>query len=356
MFATFHQFFLDLQNVTLPSIGAAIALLFAGIVVQQYIIKPFIKWSGQLFEKRGKEFEARVITQFSSAIRFAFVICIVFISASIILDKWLITHPKTTNLFWSFMLFFMFKGIADVISHYIEHPQSIYAQQKPEQQHILMPFFLRIGKVTIYVVALFAIASLWNFNVNGFLTGIGLTGVAIAFGIRDTLGHFFGGMSVALDKPFQIGDWVATEDQKIEGIVEDVNLRSTVIQTGDKGLVYIPNAYLANRPIYNLSKRQKRKCEYYLYVSTANSEAILREVCEHLQQQIYLHKDTEKEVIHVYVDELRPTSYRILVRFFVATNDGGQMQAVKQDILFATQQIFEQAGIEYAEDELWIQM
>ncbi|WP_107838128.1 mechanosensitive ion channel family protein [Metasolibacillus meyeri] len=354
MIESFQQFFTDLQDVTWQSIGTAIALLLAGLVVQQYIMKPLINWLGRFLEKRGKAFEARISTQFSSAIRYAFLTCIIFISISIVLDKWLITNPKTANLFWSFMLFFIFKGFADVITYYIDHPQSIHTQQK--QQHVLMPFFLRIGKVTIYVAALFAIASLWDFNINGFLTGIGLTGVAIAFGIRDTLGHFFGGMSVALDKPFQIGDWVATEDQKIEGIVEDVNLRSTVIQTGDKGLVYIPNAYLANRPLYNLSKREKRKCEFYLYVATSNSEAILREVCEHLQGQIYLHKETEKDIIHVYIDELRPTSYRILVRFFVATNDGGQMQAVKQDMLFATKHIFEQAGIVYAADEIWVQM
>ena len=47
------------------------------------------------------------------------------------------------------------------------------------------------------VVALFSIASLWDFNLNGFLTAVGLTGVALAFGIRDTLTHIFGGMSVA---------------------------------------------------------------------------------------------------------------------------------------------------------------
>ena len=63
---------------------------------------------------------------------------------------------------------------------------------------------------------MFTIASFWDFNLNGFLTGIGLTGVAIAFGIRDTLAHVFGGMSVALDNPFQIGDWIATEDQKLK--------------------------------------------------------------------------------------------------------------------------------------------
>lgn len=191
---------------------------------------------------------------------------------------------------------------------------------------------------------------------NGFLTGIGLTGVAIAFGIRDTLAHVFGGMSVALDNPFQIGDWVTTEGQKIEGIIEDINLRSTLIQTGDKGLVYVPNSYLVNRPLYNLTKREKRKCEQFLYVALENEEEKLRSALSMIHQQIYLHEDTEKDLIHVFIDDFRPASYRILVRFYVATNDTGVLLNVRQDILFAIRQILIDHDIVLAEQtgDYWL--
>ena len=142
---------------------------------------------------------------------------------------------------------------------------------------------------------------------------------------------------------------IATEDQKIEGTIEDINLRSTLIQTGDKGLVYVPNSYLVNRPLYNLSKREKRKCEQYLYVSADNEEANLRSALSAIHQQIYLHAHTEKEIIHVFIDEFYPTSYRILIRFFVATNDTGDTLGVRQDILFAIRQIFEEQQIALAE-------
>ena len=163
-------------------------------------------------------------------------------------------------------------------------------------------------------------------------------------------------MSVALDNPFQIGDWVATEDQKIEGIIEDINLRSTLIQTGDKGLVYVPNSYLVNRPLYNLSKREKRKCEQFLYVALENEEEKLRSALSAIHQQIYLHDNTEKDMIHVFIDEFRPTSYRVLVRFFVATNDTGVLLRVRQDILFAIRQILQEHDIDLAEptDDHWL--
>jgi len=204
------------------------------------------------------------------------------------------------------------------------------------------------------IFAMFTIASFWNFNLNGFLTGIGLTGVAIAFGIRDTLAHVFGGMSVALDNPFQIGDWIATEDQKIEGTIEDINLRSTLIQTGDKGLVYVPNSYLVNRPIYNLSRREKRKCEQFLYVAATNEEDTLRSALSAIHKEIYLHAKTEKDMIHVFIDEFHHHSYRVLIRFYVATNDTAVMLEVRQEIFFAIRQIVEELSITLAspdEDE-----
>ena len=251
------------------------------------------------------------------------------------------------------MVYYVFKGIYDVLTFYLINPDRF---KTGRDQDILTPYFLRISKVLVMLVALFSIASLWNFNLNGFLTAIGLTGVALAFGIRDTLTHIFGGMSVALDKPFQIGDWIATDDQKIDGIVEDINLRSTLIQTGDKGLVYVPNAYLVNRPIYNWSKRTKRKCEQYFYVSSTNREENLRAVVEKLREQIMLHPQTEKDIVHVAIDDFRPGSFRLLVRYFVETNDTGVMLAVKQDIVFVCKQLFDDYAIELidASNELWV--
>ncbi|MEO4054799.1 mechanosensitive ion channel family protein [Solibacillus sp. CAU 1738] len=339
---------------TIQDVCISLIILAVGWLLQQFIIKVFIKRLVAFFDKRNKPFEARVLEQFSRSIRFAFLTFVIFLSVSYLFEVWLVVHPSTKNLFWSLMLFFIFKGVADVFTYYIDNPKSFDLLSKNQDHNLLAPFFLRIGKVLVMIFALFTIASLWDFNLNGFLTGIGLTGVAIAFGIRDTLGHVFGGMAVALDNPFQIGDWVATEDNKIEGIIEDINLRSTLIQTGDKGLVYVPNAYFVNRPIYNLTKREKRKCEHYVYVSTNNDEQTLRDACDNVREQIYLHAKTEKDIIFVYIDDFRPTAYRILIRFFVTTNDSGEMMAVRQDILFALKHIFEKAQIEYAQDDSWV--
>lgn len=326
----------------------AIIICIVGWLIQRFIIKKIINRLVIFLRNRHRNFQANVLAQFSKAIGYAFMTAVIVLSLSYLIEVPLFTHKSTKNFVLSIMVFFAFKGIYDVLNFYTKQPLQLTSE---EDQNVLLPFFLRIGKVLIMIFAMFTIASFWNFNLNGFLTGIGLTGVAIAFGIRDTLAHVFGGMSVALDNPFQIGDWIATEDQKIEGTIEDINLRSTLIQTGDKGLVYVPNSYLVNRPIYNLSRREKRKCEQYLYVAATNEEDTIRSALTAIHKEIYLHANTEKDMIHVYIDEFHYDRYRVLIRFFVATNDTAVMLEVRQEIFFAIRQIVEELSITLAAPE-----
>ena len=353
MFDSFRWLFPQIEQPSWPQIIAAVAIIIVGMIVQRYILRPTITGISKFFRKRGRYVIADIIEQFSKAIRRAFMVIIIALSISVIIEDWLFMYKTANQLIISIMVYYLYKGIFDVLTFYLINPERF---KTGRDQDLLTPYFLRISKVIVMIVALFSIASLWNFNLNGFLTAIGLTGVALAFGVRDTLTHIFGGMSVALDKPFQIGDWIATDDHKIDGVVEDINLRSTLIQTGDKGLVYVPNAYLVNRPIYNWSKRTKRKCEQYLYVSSSNKEENLRALVEKLREQILLHPQTEKDVVHVAIDDFRPGSFRLLVRYFVETNDTAVMLAVKQDILFVCKHLFEEYTIELVDpnNEIWV--
>ncbi|MFS0819920.1 mechanosensitive ion channel domain-containing protein [Lysinibacillus sp. 1P01SD] len=340
-----HWFLPKFTVPTWMDVLIAIIICLVGWLIQRFVIKKIINRVVTFLRNRQRHFQANVLAQFSKAIGFAFMTAVIVLSLSYLIEVPLFTHKSTKNFVLSLMVFFAFKGVYDVLHFYTKQPFELTSE---EDQNVLLPFFLRIGKVLIMIFAMFTIASLWNFNLNGFLTGIGLTGVAIAFGIRDTLAHVFGGMSVALDNPFQIGDWIATEDQKIEGTIEDINLRSTLIQTGDKGLVYVPNSYLVNRPIYNLSRREKRKCEQFLYIAAENDEDTIRGALSAMHKEIYLHAQTEKEMIHVYIDEFHHNCYRVLIRFFIATNDTAIMMEVRQDILFAIRQIVEDFSITLA--------
>jgi MscS family membrane protein len=320
-----------------------VIILLAGYFVQKYIVGKLVQVIGQLFVSSKKPFIGRVIKEFEKAIRYAFFTAVVFLAGSFLLEVSLFENEHTANIFVTLSVLYIFKGIYDVLSYFGKHPNSFRLAKKNDD--IIKPYIIRLLKVVTVALSIFIIASFWNFNLNGFLTGIGLTGVAVAFSVRETLTHVVSGMSIALDKPFQIGDWITTEDQKIDGIVEDINLRSTLIQTIDKGLIYVPNSYLVNKPIYNLAERNKRKCELYMYFAMENEEEQLRMLCHTLHEQIALHPKTSKELISVTFDELYANSLRLYVRFYVKTNDQNELLEVRQDVLFAIHDMIKQNGL-----------
>ena len=90
------------------------------------------------------------------------------------------------------------------------------------------------------------IAEEFNYNVIGFVGGLGLFGLAFALTAKDTISNFFGGVIIITEKPFTIGDWILTPS--VEGTVETITFRSTKIRTFAQGLVTVPNAKLAREP------------------------------------------------------------------------------------------------------------
>ncbi|SOB98815.1 MscS family membrane protein [Ureibacillus xyleni] len=322
-----------------------ILIILLGWILQHYVLKYLIKRTARFFEKRSKIVTARILEHFSRETRHAIFTGIIFFALSWLIEISLFSNPSVRNFFYSLMVFYAFKGMYDVLTYYANHPETFYLKEK--KVPFLTPFSLRIIKAFLALVAIAIIAGLWHFNLNGFLTGIGLTGVALAFGIRDTSAHIFGGLSMGFDRPFQVGDFITTEDGKVEGTILDINLRSTLISTADKGIVYVPNAYLMNKPIYNLSKREKRKIETFLYVSTNQNEESIRNICSEINKQILLHPKTSKEdFILVYIDEFHADYYRMLISFFVPTNNIHEKYAVQQDIIFVTKQILDEGAIQ----------
>ncbi|MGN7478382.1 mechanosensitive ion channel family protein [Solibacillus silvestris] len=341
-----------IPSVTVPTLAdgfTAIGIIVVGLLIIRFVVRPLIFKLADLLDKKNHPVMSDITKNVYPSVRNALIFSLIVVAASLLVEVWLFDNAKLAVYIDSVYVFFAFKALYDVLGFYLKNPNRF---ETGKDQDILTPFFLRISKVAVMIIAMFTIASLWNFNLNGFLTAIGLTGVALAFGIRDTLAHIFGGMSVALDKPFQIGDWVMTGDEKIDGTIEDINLRSTLIQTSDQGTVYVPNSYLVNRPIYNLSKRTQRKVEHFLYVSNENSEEMIVKFVETLREQIALHPKTMKKVIHVAMDELRPNSCRILIRYFVDTNDTELMLQVRQDILFVAKHYCEEYDIKLVDPNL----
>ena len=116
----------------------------------------------------------------------------------------------------------------------------------------IIPLFENVLKILIIAGTLMAILSLWRVSITPLLASAGIVGVAIAIAAKDTLSNFFGGISVFVDRPYKIGDYVVLGEGE-RGEVVAIGIRSTRIRTRDDIMITIPNSIIANDKIVNES-------------------------------------------------------------------------------------------------------
>ena len=120
----------------------------------------------------------------------------------------------------------------------------------------VMRFFI------IFIGAIF-IADAVGLKLTSLIAGLGISGLALALAAKDTISNFFGAVTVLLDRPFKVGDWVVVDSS--QGEVIEINLRTTLIRTGQDTIITIPNANLVNTPVENYGKRRWRRWQTMLH-------------------------------------------------------------------------------------------
>ena len=151
----------------------------------------------------------------------------------------------------------------------------------PEQLTKLMTemdWAVRVARFVIILLAITALLQLWNIDVSAAITGVGVLGAGLAIAAQDMLKNLFGGMSNVSERRFVTGDWIQVEGIA-EGMVQQIDLRSTTILGFDRVPRYVPNADLANATVQNLSRRDYRRVNWTVPLVLSSTTEQLDAVC-----------------------------------------------------------------------------
>jgi len=184
---------------------------------------------------------------------------------------------------------------------------------------LLVPMVTKSLKVFVVVMGIIFSADNLNIDVTSLLAGLGIGGLAFALAAKDLLGNFFGSLTVLLDRPFQIGDWVVIGD--VEGSVEAVGFRSTRIRTFYNSLITLPNAILTTTKIDNMGARRYRRMKSMLGLTYDTPPEKIDAFCEGIRVLIGLHPYMRKDYYQVYFNQYNAASLDILVYVFWETPD-----------------------------------
>lgn len=211
---------------------------------------------------------------------------------------------------------------------------------------ILIPFFSKVIKVIIIALALSIIAQEWGYEISGLVAGLGLGGLAVALAAQDAIANIFGGIVIITDKPFTIGDWIATPS--VEGTVEDITFRSTKIRAFAQALVSVPNKKLADEPITNWTRMGKRRIDFYLGVAYTTPVAKLKKCVQMIRELLENHPGVHKETIFVFFNRFSESSLDIFLYFFTVTTNWGEYLKIREEINFQILEILENEGVSVA--------
>ncbi|SER85301.1 MscS family membrane protein [Gracilibacillus ureilyticus] len=215
-----------------------------------------------------------------------------------------------------------------------------------EIDRILIPFLSKAIRVIIIAISISIIAQEFDYDVGTFVAGLGIGGLAFALAAQEVIKNLFGGVVIITEKPFSIGNWIQTPS--IEGIVEDINFRSTIIRTFSDALITIPNSTLSNEPITNWSEMGKRQISFNLRVEYSTPKDKLESVTNKIRDYLQNHPEVHPDTIFVHFTDYNSSSLDIMLYFFTSTTVWAEYLRIKEEINFKILDILAEEGVSVA--------
>jgi len=210
----------------------------------------------------------------------------------------------------------------------------------------LVPPGRKAIKILVGIMAFVLTVQTLGYSVSGLLAGLGIGGLAFALAAKDTVANVFGSITILVDRPFRVGDWITTDGA--DGVVEEIGLRSTRIRTFAKTVVSLPNQGLANATVENHSLMPKRRVKMTVGVTYSSSAAQMQTLVARIEALLRARDDVHQEFLLVKFTDFGASSLDVLIYYFTATTDWAAHLQARQEINLAVMGIVEEMGLSIA--------
>ena len=212
----------------------------------------------------------------------------------------------------------------------------------------LIGWIVKALKILIFILGAAAVLELWGIKIGPIIAGLGLFGVAVALGAQDLFKNLISGILVLVEKRFKVGDWIIVENI-IEGIVERIGFRSTVVRKFDKSLAIIPNFQFAENAVINVSATTNWIISWVITLQYSTTVEQLKKIRDEIEKYITTHKDYKISLGHaVRVDKFSDSSIDMYIRCFTVTDDWDEWLAVKERLAIEIKKIVENNNASFA--------
>lgn len=191
-----------------------------------------------------------------------------------------------------------------------------------------------IGRVVVVVFGFFVIAGLIGVDANSFVAGLGVTGLVIALAAKDSVANMFGAISILIDQPFNVGDWIIVDG--VEGEVISIGLRTTQVRSSADTMITVPNSNITNSSVENFSQRRFRRIVPTFDFEADSDEISLKKFCDSLCEQVINDpRSTKGEDSWVRVKSFAPSKVIVATNFYCISSAKTQREFTEDILLMA---------------------
>jgi len=322
-------------------IGLAIFLVF--LLFRGFISKIIINRLKKIAKKTTNKLDDTFVQAMEGPARF-FPIVIGFFIASYYLEFSPESQSFIDNLNKSLitiLIFWLIHQFIQPVSYLLGGLEKLLTKE-------LIGWIVKAFKILIIILGTAAVLELWGIKIGPIIAGLGLFGVAVALGAQDLFKNLISGILVLVEKRFKVGDWIIVENI-IEGIVERIGFRSTVVRKFDKSIAIIPNFQFAENAVINISETTNWIISWVITLQYNTTVEQLKKIREEIEKYVTTHQDYKTSLGHaVRVDKFSDSSIDMYIRCFTVTDDWDEWLAVKERLAIEIKQIVEKNNASFA--------
>jgi len=343
----FKNLFADVWNKGVSGINISeiiialtifIFFLFLRGVFSKFVVKRLEKY----VSKTTNKFDNSLVFSMEGPAKFFPIVLGFFVSTSYLSGEHAAIELINRSLI-TILIFWTFHQIIGPLSAVIKSVGGLLSRD-------LINWIIKAIKVLILILGAAAVLELWGIKIGPIIAGLGLFGVAVALGAQDLFKNLISGILVLVERRFQVGDWIFVEGV-IEGTVENIGFRSTVVRRFDKSLATIPNFQFAENAVINNSQTTNRRINWMIGLEYKTTSEQLKNIKDQIENYIKNSKDFSKSadtMLSVKIDQFAASSIDIRLICFTETTNFKEWLNVKDFLAIEIKDIVEKNKASFA--------
>ena len=335
----------DVAGTDMGRILAATGIFIGFLLVRKLFTQFILLWIKSVVKKTSTLLDDAAVSILEEPIRFIPVVLGVFFATQHLqlVGIYAEIADNAVRSLIAFTIFWGFVRVLRPISHLMTRLEKVFT---PE----LVEWLIKAIRIAVMLIGAATILQIWGIQVAPIIAGAGLFGVAVALGAQDLFKNLIAGMLILGEKRFRKGDWIRVEGV-VEGTVENIGFRSTIIRRFDKAPVMVPNTNLSDTAVTNFSGMTHRRIYWKIGVEYRTTVDQLRQIRDEMEHYIVESPEfaSPKDVsTFVRIDRFSDSSIDIMLYCFTKTTNWGEWLEIKEQLAFRIKQIVEGAGSGFA--------